>query len=172
MKKMRQKGSFLQPNKLKYEKNSKTIMKKMKTHKYKIRFPSRTDNLEVVRDFVYRLAKKAGFEQDTADQIALAVDEACTNVIKHAHEFNSRRMIDLAVIYTNSQIEIIITDKGKGFDPKSLEEPDLPKYIHEAKMGGLGIHLMKTLMDDVNYTFNPGVKNQVSMIKYIKHNAA
>ena len=147
-------------------------MKKMKTQRYKIRFPSRTDNLEVVRDFVFRLAQKAGFEEDTADQISLAVDEACTNVIKHAHQFNSRRMIDLAVIYTIKQFEIIITDKGKGFDPQSLEKPDLPKYIHEAKMGGLGIHLMKTLMDEVSYTFNPGNKNQVSLVKYFKHNAA
>lgn len=147
-------------------------MKKMKTHRYKIKFPSLTDNLEVIRDFVYRLAQKAGFHQDAADQIALAVDEACTNVIKHAHEFNSRKMIDLSIIYTNKQFEIIITDKGKGFDPQSLEKPDLPKYIHEAKMGGLGIHLMKTLMDEVNYSFNPGIKNQVSLIKYLKHTTA
>lgn len=147
-------------------------MKTMRKHRFKIKFPSRTDNLEVIRDFVQRIALKAGFVLEDADQISLAVDEACTNIIKHAHEFNSRRMIDLAVVYDKKQIEIIITDKGKGFDPKSLEKPNLPKYIHEAKMGGLGIHLMKTLMDEVNYTFNPGVKNQVSMIKYLKVQAA
>ncbi|MCB0280945.1 MAG: ATP-binding protein [Calditrichae bacterium] len=144
-------------------------MKKLRKYRYKIRFPSRTDNLEMVRDFVHGLAVKAGFVEERADQISLAVDEACTNVIKHAHKFNARRMIDLAVIYDKSQIEIIITDKGKGFDPRKLQKPDLSKYIHEAKMGGLGIHLMKTLMDEVNYTFNPGVKNQVSMVKYINH---
>ena len=142
-------------------------MKKSRKYNYKLRFPSRTENLEVVRDFVHRLALKAGFVDERADQISLAVDEACTNVIKHAHQYNSRRMIDLAVIYDNKRFEIIITDKGKGFDPKSLQEPDLSKYMHEAKMGGLGIHLMKTLMDEVNYSFDPGIKNQVSLIKYI-----
>ncbi len=147
-------------------------MKKIKTQRYKMRFPSLTDNLEVVRDFVYRLAKKAGFNTEVADQISLAVDEACTNVIKHAHEFNSRKMIDLSVVYSSKQFEIVITDKGKGFDPKSLQKPDLQKYIQEAKMGGLGIHLMKTLMDEVNYSFNPGIKNQVSMVKYLKPSAA
>ncbi len=146
-------------------------MKNMKKYKYRLRFPSRTDNLEVVRDFVHRLALRAGFVEEGADQISLAVDEACTNVIKHAHQYNSRRMIDLAVNYDNKRFEIIITDKGRGFDVKSLKKPDLSKYIHEAKMGGLGIHLMKTLMDEVNYTFNPGIKNQVSLIKYI-NNAA
>lgn len=147
-------------------------MKNMKTYRYKIRFPSRTDNLEVVREFVHRLAVKSGFNDERADQISLAVDEACTNIIKHAHKYNSRKMIDLAVHVKPDQFEIIITDKGSGFDPKSLETPDLSKYIHEAKMGGLGIHLMRTLMDEVNYSFNPGVKNQVSMIKYFKNSAA
>lgn len=147
-------------------------MKKTRKYRYKIRFPSKTDNLEMVRDFVHRLAIKAGFVEESADQISLAVDEACTNVIKHAHKFNARRMIDLSVIYDMKHIEIVITDKGKGFDPKKLEKPNLSKYIHESKMGGLGIHLMKTLMDEVNYTFNPGIKNQVSMVKYINSNQA
>jgi serine/threonine-protein kinase RsbW len=147
-------------------------MKTIKKHRFKIKFPSRTDNLEVIRDFIQRIALKAGFIQEDADQISLAVDEACTNIIKHAHDFNPRKMIDLAVVYDTKQIEIIITDKGKGFDPKMLKKPDLSKYIHEAKMGGLGIHLMRTLMDEVNYTFNPGIKNQVILIKYINANAA
>jgi len=141
-------------------------MKNLKEHKYKMSFPSGTENLEMVRDFVHKLAKKAGFGVEPADQIALAVDEACANVIKHAHEYNEARKIDLAVIYDRHKLEVVITDRGKGFDPKSLEEPNLSKYIHEAKMGGLGIHLMRTLMDEVNYSFNPGIKNQVSLIKY------
>jgi len=136
---------------------------------YKIRFPSRTDNLEVVREFVHNLALKAGFVEERADQISLAVDEACTNVIKHAHKFDARRKIDLEVNYDSKRIEIVISDKGAGFDPGALPKPDLNKYIHEAKMGGLGIHLMKTLMDEVIYSFNPGVKNQVKLIKYLKN---
>lgn len=144
-------------------------MKKTSRHKYKIRFPSVTENLEVVRDFVHKLANKAGFTADDADKISLAVDEACTNVIKHAHKYNARRMIDLEVRFDTAQFEIVITDKGKGFNPAQLPNPDLNKYIHEAKKGGLGIHLMRTLMDEVNYSFNPGVKNQVSLIKYISN---
>ncbi|RMH61430.1 MAG: ATP-binding protein [Calditrichaeota bacterium] len=140
---------------------------KRKKNTFRIRFPSSTENLETIRDIVKKLALKAGCSGDEADNIALAVDEACTNVIKHAHKFNARRMIDLAVIYTSEKFEVIITDKGKGFDPSKMPKPDLDKYVHEARKGGLGIHLMKTLMDEVSYTFNPGVKNQVSLIKYI-----
>ncbi len=147
-------------------------MKKGNKNRYKIRFSSKTDNLEIVRDFVNRIALKAGFVQDGADQISLAVDEACTNVIKHAHKYDARRMIDLSVNYNEKQIEITITDTGRGFNPSALPKPDLSKYIHEAKMGGLGIHLMKTLMDKVDYTFNPGIKNQVSMVKYLRNQTA
>lgn len=142
-------------------------MKKKQKNTFRIRFPSSTENLETIREFIGKLARKAGFNTEKADQIALAVDEACTNVIKHAHKFDARRMIDLAVIYTNEKFEVVITDKGKGFDPSKMPKPDLDKYMHEARKGGLGIHLMKTLMDEVNYTFNPGVKNQVSLIKYL-----
>ncbi len=147
-------------------------MKKSRKQKFKLRFPSKTDNLEIIREFVNRLALKTGFNPSTADQISLAVDEACTNVIKHAHKFDSRRMIDIIVYLDNEKIEIIISDTGKGFDPSKLPEPDLRQYIHEAKMGGLGIYLMKTIMDEVNYTFNPGTKNQVAMIKYLNKKSA
>jgi len=146
-------------------------MKKLKKYRFKIRFPSSTDNLEMIRDFVRKLALKAGFDDEGADHIALAVDEACTNVIKHAHEYNARRMMDISVRYTNHSFEVTITDKGKGFDPSRMPKPDLDKYMHEARKGGLGIHLMKTLMDEVNYSFNPGVKNQVTLVKYLKNEA-
>jgi len=147
-------------------------MKKSARQKFNIRFPSKTDNLEVIREFINSVAQKGGFDEDISDQIALAVDEACTNVIKHAHNYDSRRMIDVTVRMDKEKIEIVIIDKGKGFDPSKLSRPDLQKYIHEAKMGGLGIHLMRTLMDEVNYEFQPGAKNQVALVKYFNKKSA
>jgi len=143
-------------------------MNSNRTQKFNIRFPSATDNLTVVRDFVTKLAHKAGCAADCCDQIALAVDEACTNVIKHAHHQDKRKMIDLTVSYDRRQIKIVITDKGAGFNPDAMPRPDLDKYIHEAKKGGLGLQLMKSLMDEIHYDLNPGKKNQLTMIKYIQ----
>ncbi len=143
-------------------------MRKRSKQKYKLKVSSVTENLEIIRDFVNNIATKAGFSDDTADQIELAVDEACTNVVKHAHKYNAKRMIDISVILEPEKIEIIISDTGGGFDVDKLPRPNLEKFIHESKSGGLGIHLMRTLMDEVNFTFNPGKKNQVSLIKYLK----
>ena len=108
------------------------------------------------------------FNEETQEQIALSVDEACTNVIKHAHHHNARRLMDIKIETDANKIKITITDKGKGFDITKLQDPDIEKYIKESKHGGLGIYLIKTLMDEVNYEFNPGVKNQVQLTKYLQ----
>ena len=81
-------------------------MKKSARQKFSIRFPSKTDNLEVIREFINSVAQKGGFDEEISDQIALAVDEACTNVIKHAHKYDSRRMIDVTVRIDLEKIEI------------------------------------------------------------------
>jgi serine/threonine-protein kinase RsbW len=141
---------------------------KVKTQRYRLKIPSITENLQMIRVFVLKIAAKMGFNEETQEQIALSVDEACTNVIKHAHHHNARRLMDIKIETDANKIKITITDKGKGFDITKLQDPDIEKYIKESKHGGLGIYLIKTLMDEVNYEFNPGVKNQVQLTKYLQ----
>ena len=142
------------------------ITMKRKTEKFNLKIPSVTENLYLIREFVIKIALKAGFSTEAQEQIALAVDEACTNVIKHAHKFDARRVIDINVVLDSQKMTISILDKGKGFDVNKLQTPDLQKFAKESRHGGLGIYLMKTLMDDVQYEFNPGKKNQVQMTKF------
>ncbi len=141
---------------------------KAKTQKYKLKIPSITENLQMIREFVLKIAAKAGFNEETQEQIALAVDEACTNVIKHAHHHDARRLMDIQIQTDANKMKITITDKGRGFDITKLKDPDVEKFIKESKHGGLGIYLIKTLMDEVDYEFNPGVKNQVQLTKYLQ----
>jgi serine/threonine-protein kinase RsbW len=141
---------------------------KAKTQKYKLKIPSITENLQMIREFVLKIAAKTGFNEETQEQIALAVDEACTNVIKHAHNHDARRLMDIQIQTDAQKMKITITDKGRGFDITKLKDPDVEKFIRESRHGGLGIYLIKTLMDEVDYEFNPGVKNQVQLTKYIQ----
>jgi serine/threonine-protein kinase RsbW len=122
----------------------------------------------MIRRFVLKIAAKTGFNEETQEQIALAVDEACTNVIKHAHHHDARRLMDIQIQTDAIKMKITITDKGRGFDITKLKDPDVEKFIKESKHGGLGIYLIKTLMDEVDYEFNPGVKNQVQLTKYLQ----
>ena len=134
--------------------------------KYQLRIPSQTDNLEVIRTFVSKIAEKVGFREDDISKIELAVDEACANVIKHAYEKASTKPIDIVIKIDYDKLTVVVTDRGKGFDPKSIKMPDMKEYLAELRVGGLGIYLMRALMDEVNYDIRPGVRNQVKMVKY------
>jgi len=76
-------------------------------------------------------------------------------------------LIDILISVDAEKIKITITDKGRGFNINEVKDPDLKKYAQESRHGGLGIYLIKTLMDDVQYDFKPGIKNQVQLTKYI-----
>ena len=140
---------------------------KAKIQQYNLKIPSITENLQMIREFVLKIAAKAGFKEETQEQIALAVDEACTNVIKHAHHHDARRLMDIQIQTDTNKMKIIITDKGHGFDITKLKDPNVKQFIKESRHGGLGIYLIKTLMDEVDYDFKPGVKNQVQLTKYL-----
>jgi serine/threonine-protein kinase RsbW len=128
---------------------------------------STTDNLSQIRDFMKNAAKKCGFSEDITDKIVLAVDEACTNIIKHAYKFSPNGKIIIAVKFADSKFEISITDEGLHFNPGTIPEPDIQEYYKQKKVGGLGMYLIKKLMDEVNYSTLTGNKNQVILVKYL-----
>lgn len=142
------------------------------TKDYLLKIPSQTDNLEIIRNFIGGVAKKVGFGKDDVSKIELATDEACTNVIEHAYKHNDKQAIDIAIKLDYQKFTIIITDRGETFDVHEIDLPDMETYLAELRVGGLGIYLMKTLMDEVDYSSEPGVKNEVRMVKYrLKENA-
>ena len=144
------------------------MAKKVKS--YRLKIPSQTDDLEVIRDFVAGVAKKVGFDGDEVNKIELAVDEACTNVIEHAYQYDEKKNIDVAIKIDYHKFTVVVTDRGKGFNMQDIEMPDMKSYLAEIRVGGLGIYLMKTLMDEVDYHSEPGVKNEVRMVKYLLKN--
>ncbi|TDI83186.1 MAG: ATP-binding protein [Caldithrix sp.] len=133
---------------------------------YQLKIPSQSDNLSIIRDVVSKVARRIGFNTDEASKIELAVDEACTNVIKHAYANNSNQMIEVSIKVDRKKLIIIVADKGKGFNPDEIKLPDLNESIKEGRKGGLGLCLIKTLMDKVEFEIKPGLKNKVKMIKY------
>lgn len=128
---------------------------------------STTDNLAVIRDFVKSAANQSGFSEDTSGKIILAVDEACTNIIKHAYKYSPEGNIFIKIKFNDPKFSISITDEGSHFDPKIVPEPDLQEYYKQKRVGGLGMFLIKKLMDEVNYSTLSGNKNQVILVKYL-----
>ena len=137
-----------------------------KIKQYQLKIPSQTDNLELIRNFVSGVAKKVGFDANDTNKIELAIDEACTNVIKHAYKHDEHQDIDVAIKIDYQKIAIIVTDRGDSFRMKDVELPDMKDYLAELRVGGLGIYLMKTLMDEVDYKTDSKGQNKVKMVKY------
>ncbi len=132
-----------------------------------IHIESRTEQLIAVRDFVSDAAREFGFTDDDVNKIALAVDEACTNVIKHAYRFAPDRDITVRVRPHDSAFEVSISDSGVGFDPSGVHAPDMKDYFSHFRKGGLGVYLMKRLMDKVEYEIDPGKRNEVRLTKFL-----
>ncbi|MCW9066520.1 MAG: ATP-binding protein [Ignavibacteriaceae bacterium] len=143
-----------------------SVRNKNKTGELKVK--SKTENLSEIRDFVSTNASAAGIAPANIDNIILAVDEACTNIIRHAYKLSPQGEIIIRIDYDEEKFTITIIDYGKSFEPDRVPRPDLQKYYREHRVGGLGMYLMKSLMDDVEYISIPGEYNQVLLSKKIR----
>ncbi len=110
-------------------------------------------------------ARTTGFSESEIEQLKIAVDEACTNVIKHAYDGEGEHVIDIAVIVTEDNLTVRIRDRGRSFDPTSYSEPNLIEFAKSRRAGGLGVHIMNRLMDRVEYRTRGDV-NECCLVKF------
>jgi serine/threonine-protein kinase RsbW len=135
---------------------------------FQLHVPSSTENLAMIREFVGRVGERAGMDTAELTKLELAVDEACANVIEHAYGSDSTREVTVKATVDLEAVQIEIVDTGRGFDPALVQQVDLDKLISQRKSGGLGMRLIKSLMDEVQYEIVPGQKNELRMVKRLK----
>ncbi len=143
------------------------MSKQIKNIRKRSTFKSSTDNLSSIRDFVKSTAQQVGFSKDISGNIILAVDEAVTNVIKHAYKYSEEGKILVSISFIKNKFSVSISDKGTHFNSKLIKDPNLEEYYKQKRVGGLGMFLMKKLMDDVKYS-QPQNRNKVTLIKYLR----
>lgn len=114
-------------------------------------FPAKFEYLDEIRDFVGGKARASGFSERDIYSIQLAADEAASNVIEHAYEGISDASFELTCDFKNDCLVITVIDHGKSFDPSKVALPDIKADLSDRKIGGLGIFLMRKLMDEVRY---------------------
>lgn len=137
------------------------------TNTYQRNFKATTESLKDVRDFFSRAAKPLPISKDLLDQLILAVDEAATNIIKHALKLKTNDEFNIEIEVKNSSILVRLIDYGEPFDPDKIPLPDIEESILKKKRGGLGLYLMRQIMDDVKY-FRKNGSNVTELIKYIQ----
>ena len=130
-----------------------------------IQFAARFEYLDEIREFVGTIARAGGFSDKDVYNIQLATDEAASNIIEHAYENQPDGILDLSCGIRKDAITIILIDHGESFDPSDVPPPDLKADLSDRKIGGLGLFLMRKLMDEVHYESRPDKSNILTMIK-------
>lgn len=105
-----------------------------------------------------------GFSKQEVADIRLAVDEAYTNIIKHAYNNDEHKTVDIELGYNSRKFWVSLLDTGDAFDPTRYSKPDVRQKIKEKKRGGVGVYLIKKLMDNVEYHTQDSV-NEIRMTK-------
>lgn len=124
------------------------------------------EELNRVVAFLEQLAEEWQLPANTIHSIHLVLEEALSNVILYAYEKGSTHEIRIDVNYTDHQLGITITDTGRPFDPTQQKEPDIHLPAEERPIGGLGIFLIRKIMDEVSYQ-RSGQENILRMTKKI-----
>lgn len=133
--------------------------------KYQLKIYCKTTALADLRSFLQTTLSELNLSDKDQHQLTLAVEEVCANLIIHSHQCNGSDQIKLEVKESPDKLIFEITDKGKAFNLLDYEVPDLKKVISEKRKGGLGIILVKTIMDEIEFESNKG-KNTCRLIKW------
>lgn len=120
--------------------------------------------LKIVRAAVSHVSELMGFAQDEINNITLAVDEACSNIIKHAYGGTSGRPIRVLLVLHDDRLEVILKDAGKQVAVEEIKS----RALDDLRPGGLGVHLIKSVMDVVNYDSRPATGNRLQLVKFLR----
>jgi len=131
-----------------------------------LRIPNKPEYVSVARLTLSGIASRMNFSYDEVEDLKIAIAEACTNAIQHAYGEDKGIEEEVIIRYLINPQKLIIEvqDKGRGFDPDIIGKGP-PGLDTE---GGLGIFLIKALVDEVKFKVNKEGGTQVQMIKYRK----
>ena len=131
----------------------------------KVNLPAKLENLESMLSSIRDSAEKQGFGSKKINQIQIACEEALVNIISYAYPDKDGTIEIVCNTGEGRGLVIEITDWGNPFDPLSVLEPDTEASIEEREIGGLGIYMMRNIMDEVSYK-REGNRNVLTLTKY------
>jgi len=128
---------------------------------------SNLSELDTLSEHLERYGQSIGLSSKCIFEANLALDELFTNIISYGFNDNKEHTIEITITHKNNKLIFSIEDDGLPFNPTQVETPDLECTIEECKIGGLGIHLARNLMDEVCYQ-RCKEKNILTLKKIIK----
>lgn len=128
-------------------------------------FAGRYDSLNEIRQFIAEAAQEAGLDPQGVYAMQLAVDEACCNIIDHAYGGEDRGLIDCQVDVRSDGLMVTLIDQGRSFDPAKIPPPAIGKPLKEVKPRGVGLFLIKKMVDKLEYHASTGQGNVMHLFK-------
>ena len=132
--------------------------------------PSDTAYLGNIRNSVLELVGHGIFPPGVAQLLALAVDEAVANIMEHGytdHAGKEAKEIQVVLDVAPQRFEVRILDTGRAFNPTLVPDVDIQEHVRTGRRGGLGLYLIRQIMDEIHYSLKSGARNELHMIKYI-----
>ena len=126
--------------------------------------PNDVQEVPQLNAFVDEVCETAGFDMSTTMKINLAIEEAVVNVMNYAYPSDVKGDVDIDAQITDDGLKFIISDSGTPFDPTIKAEVDTTLSAEERSIGGLGIHLIRQIMDTISYEYADG-KNLLTLYK-------
>ena len=125
--------------------------------------PSDPKYMPLVRTLTGAAAEAVGFNETDVNYVRLAVDEALANIIRHAYDGDTTQRIEVHVGLHDDRIEVRLRDFGKQCDPSQIK----PRNLDDIRPGGLGVHFMREIMNEVVYDTSHEVGTELHMTKYL-----
>ena len=138
------------------------------TDRFALSVPGKPEYIGTVRMTVAHVASRLGFDIEAIDDIKVAVSEACTNIVLHAHENKDCSYEVVLEVEEEKKLMITVKDTGVGFGVEDYVEP----VLGESQGSGLGIFIIRALMDEVELHSEPGAGTNIHMTKYLQSRTA
>jgi len=131
---------------------------------HQIALENQVGQISRLAGFIDEVAQDAKLDSSLAASLNLALEEAVTNVVLYAYPKGTQGTVDITSMLEEGTLTFTISDGGTPFDPTAAPEPDINASVEDRPIGGLGIYLVRNIMDSVRYEYKEG-KNILSMTK-------
>lgn len=130
----------------------------------KVRLANQLSEIEPLAEAVEAFCEEHGVPPQSVFHLNLVLDELITNIVSYGYDDEDPHEIEVRLELSGDRLTAEVVDDGRPFDPLSAPPPDLDASLEDRAIGGLGVHFLRTLMQDVEYRRNGGL-NQIRFTK-------
>jgi len=139
----------------------------MESHKYSFELKNDLSELEALCQHLNKFGRLTGLSEACITDVNICLDELFTNIVSYGFEDDLEHIIWFTMNFDNRELTLTVEDEGIPFNPLEKKDPEVPVDLIDVRIGGLGIHIVRKLMDDIRYIRKQG-RNKLTMKKSIQ----